>query len=168
MDAITTTRSIVFTYSEYPKVACEDIVRLRRALDRPQLPPRRTDDNLLIVTCPLSGMWTGTRARNSSGSTVSVPAVGLVGAVGHGLGGPVIREPLQGEGIPRAIAREPDREGSIVLGNPHRGVDVEPRVRAVSTHHPRGAGLTMLAADERFRKRAPRASCWSARSRRQR
>ena len=29
-----------------------------------------------VVTCPLSGKWTSTRARNSSGSTVSVPAVG--------------------------------------------------------------------------------------------
>ena len=29
-----------------------------------------------VVTCPLSGMWVSTRARNSSGSTVSVPAVG--------------------------------------------------------------------------------------------
>ena len=29
-----------------------------------------------VVTCPLSGIWTSTRARNSSGSTVSVPAVG--------------------------------------------------------------------------------------------
>jgi len=29
-----------------------------------------------VVTCSLSGMWTSTRARNSSGSTVSVPAVG--------------------------------------------------------------------------------------------
>ncbi|MFN4771085.1 MAG: hypothetical protein ACK5N1_03610, partial [Gemmatimonas sp.] len=28
------------------------------------------------VTCPLSGIWTNTRARNSSGSAVSVPAVG--------------------------------------------------------------------------------------------
>jgi len=29
-----------------------------------------------VVTWPLSGMCTSTRARNSSGSTVSVPAVG--------------------------------------------------------------------------------------------
>jgi hypothetical protein len=29
-----------------------------------------------VVTCPLSGLWTSTRARHSSGSTVSVPAVG--------------------------------------------------------------------------------------------
>ena len=29
-----------------------------------------------VVTWPLSGMCTSTRARNSNGSTVSVPAVG--------------------------------------------------------------------------------------------
>ena len=29
-----------------------------------------------VVTCPLSGRCTNTRARNTSGSTVSVPAVG--------------------------------------------------------------------------------------------
>ena len=29
-----------------------------------------------VVTCPWSGIWTNTRARNSSGSAVSVPAVG--------------------------------------------------------------------------------------------
>jgi hypothetical protein len=29
-----------------------------------------------VVTCPLRGMWVSTRARNSSGSVVSVPAVG--------------------------------------------------------------------------------------------
>ena len=40
----------MYTYSEYPKFVCEDIVRLRRALDRANLPPRRTDDNLLIGT----------------------------------------------------------------------------------------------------------------------
>jgi len=37
--------------------------------------------------------------------------------------------------------------------------------RAVSTQRRRGAGRTVLAADGRFRKRAARASYWSARCR---
>ena len=40
----------MYTYADYPRVVCEDIVRLRRLLDRAQLPPRRTDDNLVIGT----------------------------------------------------------------------------------------------------------------------
>ncbi len=40
----------MFTYADYPKLVCEDIVRLRRRIARSGLPPRRTDDNLLIGT----------------------------------------------------------------------------------------------------------------------
>lgn len=37
-------------YSEYPRVVVEDIVRLRRKLDTAQIPPRRTDHNVLVGT----------------------------------------------------------------------------------------------------------------------
>ena len=40
----------MYSYADYPKVVCEDIVRLRRILEKAQLPPRRTDDNLLVGT----------------------------------------------------------------------------------------------------------------------
>lgn len=37
-------------YSDYPRNAAEDIVRLRRRLDTAQVPPRRTDHNVVIGT----------------------------------------------------------------------------------------------------------------------
>ena len=52
-----------------------------------------------VVTCPLSGMWVSTRARNFRGR------------------------------IPRAVAREAFRERPIVHRDPHRRVHVKPRVR---------------------------------------
>ena len=48
--ASTTIPGIVFTYADYPKVVCEDIVRLRRCLAASNVPPKRTDDNLIIGT----------------------------------------------------------------------------------------------------------------------
>jgi hypothetical protein len=73
-----------------------------------------------VVACPLSGMCTSTRARNSSGSSVSVPAVSVpaVGPVRHGLRGSVVGQALQRDGIPGAVACEPHRERAIVLGDP--------------------------------------------------
>jgi len=66
-------------------------------------------------------MCTSTRARNSKGSAVSVPDVGpsdwseryVTAFVVR-----VVRESLQGNGIPGTIARERGREGTIVLGDP--------------------------------------------------
>ncbi len=40
----------MYGYDQYPKVVCEDIVRLRRLLDRNLVPPRRTDDNIVVGT----------------------------------------------------------------------------------------------------------------------
>ncbi len=40
----------VFTHADYPRVVCEDIVRLRRCITRSGIPGRRTDENLLIGT----------------------------------------------------------------------------------------------------------------------
>jgi endonuclease/exonuclease/phosphatase family metal-dependent hydrolase len=40
----------MYSYADYPAAVCEDIVRLRRRLDRAQLPPRRTDENLVVGT----------------------------------------------------------------------------------------------------------------------
>ena len=37
-------------HSAYPRVVVEDIVRLRRRLDDGQIPPRRTDHNILVAT----------------------------------------------------------------------------------------------------------------------
>lgn len=37
-------------YSEYPRETVEDIVRLRRRLDAAEIPPRRTDHNVLVGT----------------------------------------------------------------------------------------------------------------------
>jgi len=41
---------MMYSYRDYPRVVCEDIVRLRRRLDRSGLPARKTDDNLIIGT----------------------------------------------------------------------------------------------------------------------
>ena len=60
----------------------------------------------------------------------------LVGAVGHRLRGPVICQPLQGDGIPRTGPCEPGGERAIVLGNPQPSVHVEPGVRP--RQHPGG------------------------------
>jgi len=75
-------------------------------------------------------MWTSTRAKNSSGSTFARRrAVGLVRPIGHDLGGPVVREPLQRDGIPRAVARESGRERAVVLRDPDGRVHVESGVQ---------------------------------------
>ena len=50
----------------------------------------------------------------------------------------------QGDGIPRAVAREACRERAIVLGNPHRGMRVEPGVRP--RQHP--GGLVLVEESE--------------------
>ncbi len=56
-------------------------------------------------------------------------ALGLVGPVRHRRRGPVVGQPLQGDGIPRAVVRESGREGPVLLRHPDGRVDVEPRVR---------------------------------------
>lgn len=38
------------TYADYSRVTVEDIVRLRRRLDKADIPPRRTDHNIMIAT----------------------------------------------------------------------------------------------------------------------
>ena len=48
----------------------------------------------------------------------------LVGAIGHGLRGPVILQALERDRIPGAVPREPGREGAIVLRDPDGGVHV--------------------------------------------
>ena len=53
----------------------------------------------------------------------------LVGAIRHRLSGPVVRQPLQRDGIAGAVAREAHRERAIVLGDPDGGVPVKPGVR---------------------------------------
>ena len=53
----------------------------------------------------------------------------LVGAIRHRLRGPVIRQPLQRDGMPRAVPGEPGRERAIVLGDPYRRMHVEAGVR---------------------------------------
>jgi endonuclease/exonuclease/phosphatase family metal-dependent hydrolase len=40
----------MYTYKDYPPDLCEDLVRLRRRIDRSGVPARRSDDNLLIAT----------------------------------------------------------------------------------------------------------------------
>lgn len=40
----------MYTHADYPRAVAEDLVRLRRRLDRAQLPPRRTDANLIVGT----------------------------------------------------------------------------------------------------------------------
>ncbi len=40
----------MYTYADYPRVVCEDIVRLRRRIDASGLPLRNTDQNLIIGT----------------------------------------------------------------------------------------------------------------------
>jgi len=42
-------------YTDYPRPVVEDIVRLRRRLDAANIPPRRTDHNLLIGTWNIRG-----------------------------------------------------------------------------------------------------------------
>ena len=86
---------------------------------------------MVVVTWPLSGMCTSTRARNASGSTVSLPAVGAsdVSDLRHRLGGSVVGQPLQRDGIPRTIPGEPSGKRPVLLGHPDGRVHVEPRVR---------------------------------------
>ena len=43
-------RCVVYTYEDYPAIVCADIVRLRRRLDKAELPARKTDDNLIVGT----------------------------------------------------------------------------------------------------------------------
>lgn len=66
-------------------------------------------------------------------------ALGLVGAIGDGLGRPVVGQSFQGDGIPCAVPREAGREGPIVLGDPDGRVHVEARVRP--GEHPGGLVL---------------------------
>ena len=40
----------MYTYEDYPAIVCADIVRLRRRLDKAELPARKTDDNLIVGT----------------------------------------------------------------------------------------------------------------------
>ena len=56
----------MYTYAAYPTDVCEDIVRLRRLLDKAQLPPRRTDDNLLVGTWNLRSRWSNADAHRLS------------------------------------------------------------------------------------------------------
>jgi hypothetical protein len=56
-------------------------------------------------------------------------ALGLVRPVRHGLGGAVMREPLQRDRIAGAVPGEPGGEGAIVLGDPDGRMNMEPRVR---------------------------------------
>ena len=56
-------------------------------------------------------------------------AVGLVGAIRHGLRASVVGQPLQRDGIPRAVAREPGGERAIVFRYPDGAVHVKPGVR---------------------------------------
>ena len=51
-----------------------------------------------------------------------------IGAVGHRLRAPVVRQPLKRHRIPRVVPREPGREGPIILGNPHRRMHVNSRM----------------------------------------
>ena len=52
-------------------------------------------------------------------------AFGLVGAIRHRLRGPVVRQALQCDGIPRAVPREPGGQGPTILGDPHRRMHSE-------------------------------------------
>jgi exonuclease III len=44
-----------YTYATYPRPVVEDIARLRRRLEKANIPPRRTDHNLLIGTWNIRG-----------------------------------------------------------------------------------------------------------------
>lgn len=66
-------------YADYSRETAEDIVRLRRRLDAADLPPRRTDHNLLVGTWnlrtfgPLHDAWTendGSPKRNLRGLAI--------------------------------------------------------------------------------------------------
>ena len=66
-------------YADYPKKTAEDIVRLRRRLDAAQVPPRRTDHNVVIGTWNIRAFgalhraWTensGSPKRNLRGLAV--------------------------------------------------------------------------------------------------
>ncbi len=68
-------------------------------------------------------------------------SVGLVGAIRHRLRGPVVRQPLQRDGIPGAVAREARRERAIVLGDPKGSSQT-----AVCTWNPECGQVSMPAA----------------------
>jgi hypothetical protein len=68
----------------------------------------------------------------------------LVGAIRHRRRGPVIRQPLQRDGILRAVPGESDRERANVLGHPYRCVYVESGVRP--RQHPVGVLMPLDAS----------------------
>ena len=71
-----------------------------------------------VVTWPMSRRWTRTRTENSGGSPRCLRrTLQLVGAIARRLGVPVISEPLQRDGVPGKIAREPNGEGPGIQGN---------------------------------------------------
>ena len=101
-------------------------------------------------------MWVTRRARNSTGSTVAVPAagpIGLVGTVGHLLRRGIVAHPLQRNRISGAIAGQAQSEGAIVFGHPHTGMNVKARVGPLE--HPLGLVFVEEApADEEPEDRA--------------
>jgi len=66
-------------------------------------------------------------------------ALGLIGRVRHRLGGAVVGQPLQFDGIPGTVAREAAGKRAIVLGDPDAGVHVEPVM--LPRQHARGLVL---------------------------
>lgn len=66
-------------YEDYPERTVEDLVRLRRRIDASQIPPRRTDENLIIGTWNIQALgglhrgWdetTGSPKRNHRGLAI--------------------------------------------------------------------------------------------------
>jgi tetratricopeptide (TPR) repeat protein len=70
--------------------------------------------------------------------------LGLVGTVGHLLDLRIVGHPLQRDGVPSTIARQPQGEGAVVPGHPHAGMDVEARVGPLE--HPLGLVFVKEAA----------------------
>ena len=75
----------------------------------------------------------------------------MVGDLG---GRGLIGESLERHGIARTVARQPERERPILLGDPHRIVHVEPRMRPLE-HRLGLLRLEQVLPDEEPEHRAP-------------
>jgi endonuclease/exonuclease/phosphatase family metal-dependent hydrolase len=59
----------MITYADYPAVVCEDVARLRRRLDRAELPARRTDHNLVVGTWNIRNLGRVQRTWEETGES---------------------------------------------------------------------------------------------------
>ena len=103
-----------------------------------------TDDCVMTAPRRITPWPVGHASGSTSKRCWSRAAHRRTASVGASRGGPVVRQPLHGDRMPRAVAREAGRDRAIVLRDPDGGVHVEPGVRP--RQHP--GGLILVEAVE--------------------